>query len=62
MSWDDVIRDGLNAAVERHLAHLFDVYFQGTDDGRLQRFMTGLDRTFDSYHAIAKELENFINA
>jgi hypothetical protein len=57
MNWPEVTGDALEAAVDRHLAHLFDVYFQGTDEGRLQRLMTGLQRTIDSYDAVMEKLE-----
>ena len=57
MDWSDVTSDALDAAVERQLAHLFDVYFQGTDEGRLNRLMTGLQRTIDSYDAVIEKLE-----
>lgn len=57
MDWPEVTSDALEAAVERQLAHLFDVYFQATDEGRLQRLMTGLQRTIDSYDAVVEKLE-----
>ena len=57
MNWPEVTSDALDAAAERQLAHLFDVYFQGTDEGRLQRLMTGLQRTIDSYEAVVEKLE-----
>ena len=57
IEWSEITDAALYAAVERHLAHLFDVYFQGTDEGRLQRLMTGLQRTIDSYDAVVEKLE-----
>ena len=57
MNWSEVTSEALDAAVERHMAHLFDVYFQGTDEGRINRLLTGLQRTIDSYDAVIVKLE-----
>jgi hypothetical protein len=49
----ELLQKCLDAAVERHLAHMFDVYLQGTDDARLSRLKNGIKRLIESYNLVA---------
>jgi hypothetical protein len=49
------IDTALDDATERHIAHLFDVLFQSTDDDRFERFKHGMKRVMEPRNRIANE-------
>ena len=58
----DVLADALEAAVEAHLARLFEILLRDTDEQSLKRFQNGLKKLAQAEHDVGNLIENMNDA